>query len=162
MATATETPTERQVREEQEAHEAEIAADAEAHDEPEARDEGKQGALLDRSQYQREDLALQRVDGNDVDRISLKFSGTVFLDRSQPADVALYRKLSLGRDVTLVVEGRCNSTGAAGATDREGDLDVVVGHKGVKVHTVYLSIEDGVASGEEQPAGQGLEEAAAA
>lgn len=131
MATALE----EQVAEE---HDEEIEADGKVHDDA----EGK--ALFDRSQYEREDLRLAKVDGNQVDRIALKFSGTVFLDRSEPADVALYRKLALGRDVTLQVEGRCNATAAKGATDREGDLDVIVGEKGVKVHTVYLAVADEV------------------
>lgn len=95
-------------------------------------------ALFDRSQFEREDLAIDKVDGNPIDRIKLEFAGAVFLDRSAPADVALYNKLRLGHDVTLMVEGKCSSTGAKGATDREGDLDVVVGAKGVKVTTVYI------------------------
>lgn len=104
----------------------------------------QKGELFDRSQYEREDLRLDKVDGNQVDRISLKFSGTVFLDRSDPNDIALYRRLVLGRDVTLQVEGRCNATAAKGATDREGDLDVVVGEKGIKVTTVYIAVADGI------------------
>lgn len=115
------------------------AEEQEHQEEAKAEDE-----LFDRSQYEREDLKLDKVDGNQVDRIALKFSGTVFLDRSDPADIALYRRLALGRDVTLQVEGRCNATGAKGATDREGDLDVIIGEKGVKVHTVYLAVADGV------------------
>lgn len=164
---------EEQVEREQAEHEAEEQAAAEEGlgpddgepELPEAAEEGKQGALIDRSQYEREDLALQKIDGEDVDRISLKFAGTVFLDRSQPNDVALYRKLKLGKDVTLVVEGVCNDTGAKGATDREGDLDVIVGRKAVKVHTVYLSVEDGMkrsSAGEEEVDADPEDEAQAA
>lgn len=40
---------------------------------------------------------------------------------------------------TVTVEPR---TGAKGATDREGDLDVVVGQKAVKVTTVYIPALD--------------------
>lgn len=36
----------------------------------------------------------------------------------------------------LLIEGRCNQTGAKGATDRDGDLDVIVGQKSVKVHSI--------------------------
>ena len=80
------------------------------------------------------------------------------LDRGNKADVALYRRLSLGNqlaqpvlqvqlgkgDVTLQIEGRCSSSGAKQNTNREGDLDVVVGEKTIKVDTVWLSTADGV------------------
>jgi hypothetical protein len=118
------------------------ASDIEPSDEATKPEDGDQGggALFDRSQYEREDLIIAKVDGNPIDRIALTFAGTVYLDRSDPADVALYNKLALGRDVTLMVEGRCNATGAKGATDREGELDVIVGQKGVKVGTVYVPV----------------------
>jgi hypothetical protein len=65
------------------------------------------------------------------------------LDRSDKADVALYNRLSLNKDVELRVAGRVNGTGARGATNREGDLDVIVGKKTFKVETVWvLSPED--------------------
>lgn len=102
--------------------------------------EGKR--LFNAADYEREDLAIAKVDGNQVDRIAVKFAGEVFLDRSDPADVALYNKLRLGSEVTLMVEGRVSGTGAKGATDREGDLDVVVGQKAVKVGTVYIPAID--------------------
>ena len=125
------------------------------------------GALFDRSQYEREDLAIPKVDGQTIDRIRLDFSGSVFLDRSNPQDVALYNRLTLKGDVTLMVEGRCSDTGAKGATDRDGNLDVIVGHKKVRVHTVYLSTIDGLEArgvtadqDDDQDGGQPLDEAA--
>lgn len=111
-----------------------------AEPEPKPDPEGKR--LFNASDYEREDLALPKVDGNQLDRIAVKFAGEVFLDRASPADVALFRKLVLGQEVTLMVEGRCSATGAKGATDREGDLDVVVGQKAVKVTTVYIPAID--------------------
>ena len=41
-----------------------------------------------------------------------------------------------------MVEGKCSSTGAKGATDRDGDLDVVVGQRALKVHSVYVPAGD--------------------
>jgi len=149
---ATKTETERIVREEQEAHDAPLhaAPDPEPDDDeqpaagPVAPDpDGKK--LFNEADYEREDLAIAKVDGNQIDRISLKFAGEVFLDRSDPNDVALFNRMKLGHDVTLQVEAKCSGVGAQGATDREGDLDVVVGRRQVKVHTVYLSTADGVA-----------------
>lgn len=160
MATIEET-----VQTEQEAYENELAARADeledeaereielqpgetevALDEQDATDEPAepiteptgQTALLDKEHYQREDLAIAKVDGSAIDRIAIKFTGQVFLDRSDPNDVRLYNKLRLGGDITLMVEAKCSSTGAKGATDREGDLDVVIGEKGAKIHTVYI------------------------
>lgn len=99
--------------------------------------EGEQATLVDPSEYDDPELAIAKVDGNSIDRIALKFSGTVYLDRSDAADVKLYNALKLGRDVTIMVEGKCLGTAGKGATNREGELDVVVGEKTVKVTTVY-------------------------
>lgn len=103
--------------------------------EPQADPDG-QTAIIDRSLYEREDLAIPKVDGQSIDRIAITFSGTVFLDRSSPGDVKTYNALTLGRDVQLLIEAKCNGTGAKGATDRDGALDVVVGTKGIKVHSL--------------------------
>lgn len=131
------TTLEETVRKEQEHYEQEHADEPVDADEPEHVDETGQTALIDRSQYEREDLAIAKVDGNSIDRIALTFSGTVYLERSDPADVALYNALRLGTGVTLMVEGRCFGTGAKGATNRDGELDVIVGQKTVKVDSVY-------------------------
>lgn len=159
MATATknETALERQVREEQEAHDAaeveprrqNVETDKPAEtvetddgdqggdvkDPPEAKP-GEQAAAFDPSQYDREDLQIPKIDGQTIDRISIKWSGEVFLDRSDPSDVAVYNALRLGKDVSLLIEAKCSQTAAKGATDRDGDLDVVVGTKGLKVHSL--------------------------
>jgi hypothetical protein len=124
-------------REQQEYEQGQEIEGHERPDEPESEGEPEDGALFDRSQYDREDLAIAKIDGEQIDRIAVKFAGTVFLDRSDPNDVALYNQLKLGRDVTLNIEGKCSGTAAKGATDRDGDLDVIVGERSVKVHTVY-------------------------
>ena len=98
--------------------------------------EGKR--LFNDSDYEREDLAIPKIDGNQIDRIAIRFAGEVFLERTSPEDVALFNKLVLGHDVTLMVEAKCSATGAKGATDRDGDLDVTIGQRSVKVHTVYV------------------------
>jgi len=140
MTTTTETELERTVREEQEAHEETLAAMTDADADPDAgaplEDAGGQTAIIDRSAYEREDLQIPKIDGQTIDRISIKWSGEVFLDRSDPDDVAVYNALRLGKDVSLLVEAECSSTGAKGATDREGDLDVIVATKGLKVHSL--------------------------
>lgn len=115
-------------------------AGAEGEVEPKPDPEGKR--LFNASDYEREDLQIPKIDGNQIDRIAIKFAGEVFLERSSPEDVALFNKLKLGQDVTLMVEAKCSSTGAKGATDREGDLDVTVGQRAVKVHTVYVPSGD--------------------
>lgn len=101
-------------------------------------EETGQKTLIDRSQYDREDLALPMIDGQQVDRIAFAFTGSIMLDRSDPADVALWRKLTLGQDVTLQVEGSCAGYTGKSNTNRDGDLVVVVGVRRIKVHTIYL------------------------
>jgi hypothetical protein len=133
MAATAETKLEQTVREEQEAHDAQQKKADEA--------------LFDKTQYDDPELQLAKVDEQSIDKIRLSFTGSVMLDRGNKADVALYRRLSLGKgDVTLQVEGRCSASGAKQNTNREGDLDVVVGEKTIKVETVYLSTADGVVS----------------
>ena len=144
MTTSTESALERQVREEQEAHDhaANPPGDVDFEHDPEPEPDepiveaGGQTAIVDRSQYEREDLQIPKIDGQTIDRIAVKFAGEIHLDRSDPADVQIYNALRLGKDVALLVEARCNSTGAKGATDRDGDLDVIVGTKGIKVHSL--------------------------
>jgi len=118
------TTLERTIQAEQEAHEAAQADD----DQEDHVDEKGRPTLIDRSAYEREDLAINKVDGQAIDRIAITFNGTVYLDRSDPADVHLYNRLVLQRDVTLMVEGKCSG----------GDLDVIIGEKRVKVTTVYI------------------------
>lgn len=108
---------------------------------------GGQTALVDRAKYEREDLAIPKVDGQSIDRISIKFTGEVFLDRSSPGDVAIYNAFMLGKDVQLLIEAKCNATGAKGATDRDGALDVVVGTKGIKIHTLTTPAGSGIVAG---------------
>lgn len=141
--TTTETELERQVREEQEAHDAENdGSGSDPTDEatkPEADPEpGAQAAAFDVDDYADPALSIHKVDGHQIDRIALTFSGTVFLERGDAEDVALYNRLKLGRDVTLQVEAKTSGSGAKGATDKDGDLDVVVGEKKLKVHSVYI------------------------
>lgn len=91
------------------------------------------GALFDASDFDREDLAIAKVDGFQIDRIALGFSGGVMLDRSEPADVALYNRVKMGQEVELWVTAKGSGTGAKPATNREGDLDVIVGKKELRI-----------------------------
>jgi hypothetical protein len=114
----------------------EPADDDETTETPPADPEGK--ALFDRSQYEKEGLQIPKVDGQSVDRIAVAVTGEIMLDRSDEADVALYNRLALGKEVELRVAGKVQGTGAKGATNRDGDLDVIVGKKTIKVGTVWV------------------------
>lgn len=113
--------------------------DAQAeHDEEQAQDDnGADDALFDKARYDDPELALPKVDGQGVDKIAIAFSGRVFLDRSDPRDVALMRSMKLGNDLTLNIEAKCSGKGNAFSTDKEGELDVIVLEHKAKVHTVY-------------------------
>lgn len=136
MATATE----EQVRTEQEDYEAEQAeedvgpAGARTGDVEPAAD-GK--SLFDREAYKAPGLQLDQVDGQDVDKIWIPVTGRVALDRKNPAHVALFRKLVLGREVELRVTGTCVKVGTGFTTSKDGDLDAVVGERTVKVTDIY-------------------------
>jgi hypothetical protein len=99
-------------------------------------------ALFDAKRYEGP-LALPKIDGEGVDKIAVKFSGTVILDRSDEADVELMKRMKLGHDVTLQIEGRCAKKGHGYTTSREGELDAVVLQHAIAVHTVYRpTLED--------------------
>lgn len=110
------------------------AADDDAPLEPDA---GK-GQLFDKSQYEREDLQIERIDGQDVDKIRVAFAGSVMLDRSDPADVALYNRLTLGGECELRCAGTVSGTAGTYTTSKGGDLDAMIGQKTVKVETVWV------------------------
>ena len=96
------------------------------------------GELFDASDYEREDLAIAKVDGNQVDRIAIKVSGRVMLDRSDPADVALFNRLKLNQEVELRCAGKVTGIGAGFTTGKDGDLDAVVSSKNLKVDTIWV------------------------
>ena len=115
-----------------------VEQDTDSGSEPQAQDE----ALFDKAKYDNPELALPKVDGEGVDRIAVKFSGTVYLDRSDPRDVELMRNMRLGNDVTLMVEGKCAKKGHGFTTDREGELDVIKLEHAINVHTVYKPVTE--------------------
>lgn len=96
------------------------------------------GALFDQTAYNDPALALDTVDGHDVDKIRLAFSGNVMLDRKSETDVDLIRKLKLGQDLELRVAATCAGKTQGFTTGKEGDLDAVVYTGSLKVTTVYV------------------------
>jgi hypothetical protein len=104
---------------------------------PEA-EAGEQTAAFDKTRYDDPELRITKVDGQGIDKIRIGFAGSVMLDRSNPKDVELFNKLTLGKEVELRVAGSVSKTQTGWTTNREGDLDAVVGERVVKVETVYV------------------------
>jgi hypothetical protein len=132
------TATEETVRDEQETWEAEQAAgDVEIDAETEPTDpDGK--SLFDRAAYQAPGLRIDEVDGQEVDKIWLRFTGRVALDRTKTEDVALFNRARLGKELELRVSGSGVRVGTSRTTAKGGDLDAVVGEREIKVDTVYV------------------------
>jgi hypothetical protein len=108
-----------------------------------ASEEQEAGTQPDRSQYDKPGLRLAKIDGKSVDRIAIKFSGQVMLDRSDPADVKLFRDLELGKqNVSLLIEAAVDKASGSGATNRDGDLDVIVGSKTLRIHSLMRPASD--------------------
>lgn len=100
-------------------------------------------ALFDRSAYQAPELRIDEVDGQEVDKIWLKFSGRVALDRTKAADVAIFNRARLGAELELRVSGKGARVGTGSTTSKGGDLEAVVGEREIKIDTVYvLSAEE--------------------
>jgi hypothetical protein len=104
---------------------------------------GAPDALFDKAAYDSPELALPKIDGEGVDKIAVAFNGRVLLDRTDPRDVELIRRMKLGQDVTLQVEGRVSKKGHGFTTNKEGDLDAVVFETAVRVETVYRPVLEG-------------------
>lgn len=99
----------------------------------------EKGELFNRDQYELEGLQIPKVDGQSIDKIAVKFSGRVMLDRSDEADVAMFNRLRLGQDVELRISAKVSNSGGAGfTTSKEGDLDAIVGSKTVTVESVWV------------------------
>lgn len=99
---------------------------------------GEQTAAFDKTRYDDPELRISKVDGQGIDKIRVAFTGSVMLDRSNPQDVALFNKLILGREVELRCAGSISKTSTGWTTNREGDLDSIVGERTVKVETVWV------------------------
>lgn len=97
-----------------------------------------QAAAFDRTQYELEGLQIAKVDGEAIDKIRVDFSGSVMLDRSSEADVALFNRLRLGQDCELRCAGTVSGVKTGYTTSKDGDLDAVVGGKTIKVSTVWV------------------------
>lgn len=111
---------------------------------PDPADTSDGNALFDASDYEREDLAIPKVDGNQIDRIAIKVSGRVMLDRSDPADVALFNRLKLNQEVEIRCAGKITGLGTGFTTGKDGDLDAVVSSKNLKVDTVWVLDPEGL------------------
>jgi hypothetical protein len=98
----------------------------------------QKGQLFDKTQYERENLQIPSIDGEGIDKIRVELTGSIMLDRSEPADVALINRMHLGQDIELRVAGKVAGVSHGYATNREGDLDAIVLAKKVKVETVWV------------------------
>ncbi len=91
-----------------------------------------------------ESLALPAIDGEAPDRIELTFSGSVRLDRSDPADVALMRQLALGKEVSLRVVGVVRGKVGTVAWDEDGYPGETTHAAKVRLTSVYRPVGEGV------------------
>lgn len=106
----------------------------------EAKPEAAAPALFDPADYDKPGLQIPKVDGHAIDRIALDFTGSVMLDRSEPAQVELYNRV--GRmersSMELWIEARWGGTSGKPATNRDGENDIIVGRKGLRVDSIRI------------------------
>jgi hypothetical protein len=92
-----------------------------------------------------EKIALKGIDGHGIDRIEVKFSGRVKLDRSDPADVALMRQLKLGKEVEFKIVGVVKGKPFEIVHDEDGYPGEVTSVAQLGVTSLYRPVgEDGV------------------
>lgn len=104
----------------------------------------KEQPLFDPSDFDREDLALPKVDGHSIDKIALTFSGTVLLDRGNPDHVALFRRAKIDADLELWIQGHGSGVTTKPNTNKDGDLDVVVSTRGLMIRSVRVVPAEGL------------------
>lgn len=85
--------------------------------------EGKR--LFDADAFDSEEMRLPKVDGQGVTKIQAKFAGGVWLERSDPRDVALIRDNQVSDKLTLLVDVTAGPPVPSMATNRDGGLDVL-------------------------------------
>jgi hypothetical protein len=105
---------------------------------PEAETPADAGALFDATDYETEDLAIPKVDGSSIDRIAIDLSGGVMLDRSNPAHVELYNRVHMRKSLELWVTAVGAGVGAKPATNRDGENDIIVGRKGLRIDAIRV------------------------
>lgn len=115
-----------------------VAGVEEIAEEEETPQQKRDGELFDRDAYQAPGLRIDQVDGQEVDKIKIKFSGSVVLDRTKADDVALFNRVRLGKDVELRVAGKGARVGTGYTTSKGGDLEAVIGEREVRIDTVYV------------------------
>jgi hypothetical protein len=105
-------------------------------------DAGHEG-LFDKTNYDDPSLQIAKVDGQSIDKIGLTFSGSLKLDRANADDCQLFRRMMLGKTVTLKVDAKVTGIATKGKDDPDGNTGEVVEVKTLTVDTIYpLSVED--------------------
>lgn len=104
---------------------------------PPADDDQNDGELFAAAAYDDPRLVLDQVDGRDIDKIGLEFTGSILLDRKSPQHVDFMRRLKLGGSVTLQVEAKVAGKKQAFTTGKEGELDAVIYRATIKPEDVY-------------------------
>lgn len=101
-------------------------------------DANGQTRAFDPAMFEDPSLRIDKIDEKNVQAIAIAFSGRTMLDRTAEADVRLWNRLTIGSDVELRVSAKVVGLSGKGATNREGDLDVLVGTRLVKIDTIYV------------------------
>ena len=107
-----------------------------------------------------EAVSLPMIDGQGADRIEVQFAGGVRLDRSDPADCEVFRRLKLGEEVTIRVVGVVATKVGKVAYDEDGYPGETTHIAKLRITTLYRAVGDGTESrvGEAQLDLEGTEE----
>lgn len=76
------------------------------------------------------------IDESNPTQITLAFSGTITLDRSQTDDVALYNRLASGKLFDLNVSGFVKGANTVHRRDTEGNIDAVAQTKSLVIDSI--------------------------
>lgn len=79
------------------------------------------------------------VDDSDPTVIKLAFSGGIELDRSIPADVQFYNRLTAGKTVSLELDAHVAGAKTIHRRDSNGDVDAIVQTKSLTIHSIEIA-----------------------
>ena len=85
------------------------------------------------------DLPIPKLDGHKADKLTIAFSGSVELDRTNSDDLELIDALTLGRDVEMRVTATVTRKGFTLAAGKEDAPETTGYGVGMKVHSLEVA-----------------------
>lgn len=98
--------------------------------------EAPTGKTESEEQKQLFEMPKVEIDESNPNAVSIAFSGSITLDRSQKSDIALYNRLKHGKTFDLHVSGLVKGSKKTHRRDNEGNIDAIVETKSLVIDSL--------------------------